>query len=352
MDSAPDSDGAARPTRTTTTATGRARPPIIQLNAEAAPTIVATQQITHFDGDRPFNHPRLASAAGDYVGRRTFASTHRGPEHHERVRDGRSTRRGKVVPLTGKSLNGDNQVYDANGQLQPVLNVGQNDGNNHGASEMHFIGTDAHGRRPLPRRLPPQQQRLVRLRPERHEDGDRRTTSTQDWQTLFARPANIGRPTIAVTGATTATCCAAKGNNRPPEIGIQCVALDTTTGKILNKAIVAPSQPDQKVYMNQPTITYLGNGTCGLGVVMSDGQGRNRNGHFLGSNTSMAYTIDCNTLKIKNTQTGGRPVPAPRDDDRARSSATRARPSWARSAARAPAPAARACSSSASTRTA
>src|SRR5271156_6414824 len=35
---------------------------IVQLNAEAPPQILNTQQITSFDGDRPFNHPRLASA--------------------------------------------------------------------------------------------------------------------------------------------------------------------------------------------------------------------------------------------------------------------------------------------------
>jgi MYXO-CTERM domain-containing protein len=126
-------------------------------------------------------------------------------------------------------------------------------------------------------------------------------TVKKTWETLFARPANIGRPTIAVTAANRITACAAKGNNRPPEIGIQCDVIDATNGNIVNKALVAPSQPDQKVYMNQPTIANLGNGLCALGVVMSDGQGRNKNGHFLGSNTSMAYTIDCNTLAIKNT---------------------------------------------------
>jgi MYXO-CTERM domain-containing protein len=129
----------------------------------------------------------------------------------------------------------------------------------------------------------------------------------QTWRTNFNNPANIGRPTCAVTGTTSATCCSAKGNNRPPEVGIVCAVLDTTTGKITNKALVAPSQPDQKVYMNQPTITALGNGICGLGVVMSDGQGRNQNGHFLGSNTSQAMTIDCNALTIMNTQSAVAP---------------------------------------------
>jgi MYXO-CTERM domain-containing protein len=276
---------------------------VIQLNAEAAPSLLNMQQISTFDGDRPFNHPRLASA-GDYVVV-NFASTIEDPNttnQYVMVLD--ST--GNVVPLTGKTLNGDNQVYDDNGKLQPVLNVGVNDGNNHGAAEMHYIGKDAQGVDHF-------------IGGFLHNNNDSyafglSVTKTangyqanEDWLTLYTRPANIGRPTIAVTSQTTATACAAKGNNRPPEIGIECVTLDTTTGKVTNKALVAPSQPDQKVYMNQPTITNLGNGICGLGIVMSDGQGRNRNGHFLGSNTSMAYTVDCNTLEIKNTQTAVAP---------------------------------------------
>ncbi len=276
---------------------------VIQLNAEAAPQILNTQQISSFDGDRPYNHPRLASA-GDYVVV-NFASTIEDPNttnQYVMILD--ST--GNVVPLTGTTLNGDNQVTDDNGKIQPVLNVGVNDGNNHGAAEMHYIGKDAQGVDHF----------IGGFLHNNHDSyafglSVTKTASgyqaNEDWLTLYTRPANIGRPTIAVTSATTATACAAKGNNRPPEIGIECVTLDTTSGKITNKSLVAPSQPDQKVYMNQPTITNLGNGICGLGIVMSDGQGRNRNGHFLGSNTSMAYTVDCNTLAIKNTQTAVAP---------------------------------------------
>jgi len=276
---------------------------VIQLSAEAAPTILSSQQITTFDGDRPFNHPRLASA-GDYAVV-AFASSIEDPNiTNEYVMIVDST--GKMAPLTGTTLNGDTTVTDDNGNPVQALNVGLWDGDNHGASEISFIGTDSSGTDHF-------------IGGFLHNNNDsyafglsvKKTatgyTANQDWLTLFARPANIGRPTIAVTGPTTAVACAAKGNNRPPEIGIQCDVLDTTTGKITYKSLVAPSDPQNHVYMNQPTITALGNGICGLGIVMSDGQGRNNNGHFLGSNTSMAYTIDCNTLAIKNTQTAVAP---------------------------------------------
>nr|UXE44457.1 hypothetical protein Hi04_10k_c2441B_00005 [uncultured bacterium] len=276
---------------------------VIQLNAESAPTIVSTKQITSFDGDRPFNHPRLASA-GDYAVV-NFASTIEDPNTtNQYVMIVDST--GTVGHLTGTVINGDNVVTDSHGKTVDVLNVGVNDGNNHGAAEMHYIGKDANGVDQF-------------LGGFLHNNNDSYAfglavtkTATgyvakQTWRTLFTRPANIGRPTCAVTGATTATCCAAKGNNRPPEIGVQCVALDTVKGTIQNKVLVAASEPQSKVYMNQPTLTFLGNGLCGLGYIMSDGEGRNKNGHFLGTNTSQAAVVDCQTLAIKNTQTGVAP---------------------------------------------
>jgi MYXO-CTERM domain-containing protein len=279
---------------------------VIQLNAEAAPTIVNTQQFTSFTGDRPFNHPRhAAGGSGDYV-IIAFASTLEDPNTtNEYVMALDST--GTVLNLTGKSLNGDNQVTDSNGKAQPVLNIGQNDGDNHGASDIMFTGTDSAGVDHF-------------LGTYQHNNNDiyayglavtRNATGAvnvvESWKNKIVSPANIGRGTCAQTGTTSATCCSAKGNNRPPEIGIECVALDTTTGIVSNKSIVAASNPDQKVYMNQPSLTFLGNGTCALGFQMSDGTGRNNNGHFLSANTSEAYTIDCTALTIKNTQSAVAP---------------------------------------------
>ncbi len=279
---------------------------VIQLNAEAAPTIINTQQFTSFSGDRPFNHPRhAAGGSGDYV-IIAFASTLEDPDTtNEYVMALDAT--GKVLDLTGKSLNGDNQVTDSNGKAQPVLNIGQNDGDNHGASDIMFTGTDSAGVDHF-------------LGTYQHNNNDiyayglavtRNATGAvnvvESWKNKIVTPANIGRGTCAQTGTTSATCCSAKGNNRPPEIGIECVALDTTTGIVSNKSIVAASNPDQKVYMNQPSLTFLGNGTCALGFQMSDGTGRSQNGHFLSANTSQAYTIDCNALTIKNTQSAVAP---------------------------------------------
>ena len=237
------------------------------------------QQITNFSGDRPFNHPRLASA-GDYVVV-NFASTLDEPDTTNQYV--------MVIDSTGKPVT-------------TPLDVGLNDGNNHGAAEMHFLTKDTNGVDHFLGGFLHNNNESYAFGLSVSKDASGNYQVNRDWLTEFVRPANIGRPTCAVTGATSATCCAAKGNNRPPEIGVQCAVLDTTTGNIVNKVLVAPSNPNQKVYMNQPTIASLGNGMCAIGVVMSDGQGRNGNGHFLGSNTSMAYTVDCNTLQVKNTQ--------------------------------------------------
>ena len=193
---------------------------IIQLNAEAAPTIVTTQQFTSFSGDRPFNHPRLAAGmGGDYV-IIAFASTLEDPDTtNEYVMGVDST--GTVIPLTGKSLNGDSVVKDSDGNLQQVLNIGQDDGDNHGASDImfsgqdsagvdHFLGTYQHNNNDI---------YAYSLAVTRTATGG--VTVNQSWKTKIVTPANIGRGTCAVTGTGTATCCSAKGNNRPPEIGIR-----------------------------------------------------------------------------------------------------------------------------------
>jgi MYXO-CTERM domain-containing protein len=258
---------------------------IIQMSATEAPKVTSVQQMTDFTGDRPFNHPRLAAPRdangnpGNYVVV-NFASTLDDPN------------------ITNQYV----MVLDATGKaVTKPLDVGQHDGNNHGAAEMHFLGS-SNGVDHFVGGYLHNNNDSYAFGVDVTVDAAGAYTVKKTWENLFTRPANIGRPTIAVTAPDRITACAAKGNNRPPEDGIQCAVINATNGQTIAKQIVAPSKPTQKVYMNQPTIAPLGNGLCALGVVMSDGQGRNNNGHFKGSNTSMAYTIDCNTLAIKDTQ--------------------------------------------------
>jgi hypothetical protein len=264
---------------------------IIQMSATEAPTVTSTQQMSNFSGDRPFNHPRLAAPVdangnpGNYVVV-NFASTMDDPN------------------ITNQYV----MVLDATGKaVTKPLDVGQHDGNNHGAAEMHFVSTDANGVDHFVGGYLHNNNDSYAFGVDVTVDATGTYTVKKTWENLFTRPANIGRPTIAITAPDRITACAAKGNNRPPEDGIQCAVIDATNGQTITKQIVAASHPSQKIYMNQPTIAPLGNGLCALGAVMSDGQGRNNNGHFKGSNTSMAYTIDCNTLEIKDTQTAVAP---------------------------------------------
>ena len=277
---------------------------VIQLNAEAAPTIVNTQQFTSFTGDRPFNHPRhAAGSTGDYViiG---FASTLEDPDTtnaYVMALDGT----GHVMSLTGKSLNGDNQVTDSNGKAQPVLNIGQNDGDDHGASDIEFSSVDSSGVDHF-------------VGTYQHNNNDiyayglavtHTATSVnvvESWKTKSSPPQTsaAGRaPSLPPRAKRAARPRATTA--RPNRHRVRGPRHDERLGHQQVDGSRVGARPER--LHEQPTITYLGNNTCGLGIVMSDGQGRNKNGHFQGTNTSMAYTIDCNALSIKNTQTGVAP---------------------------------------------
>jgi MYXO-CTERM domain-containing protein len=108
-----------------------------------------------------------------------------------------------------------------------------------------------------------------------HADG----TLEKTYLTNVVTPANIGRPTIAATSADRSMFCAAKGDNRPPEVGIECAYLDAISGDITTKSVVAHSDEnaEPKIYMNQPQLALMDNGRVALQVVQSDGAGKNNN---------------------------------------------------------------------------
>ena len=187
---------------------------VVQMNAEAAPTVTSMQQFTNFSGDRPYNHGRLASA-GNYVVV-NFASTMDDPNTTNQYV--------MVLDSTGKPAS------------QP-LDVGLNDGNNHGAAEIAYMGKDSSGVDHFLGGFLHNNNETYTFGLSVSTDANGDYQVNRDWLTEIVRPANIGRPTCAVTSTTTATCCAAKGNNRPPEIGVQCAVLDTTTGNITNKVL-------------------------------------------------------------------------------------------------------------------
>src|SRR5215472_2005926 len=261
---------------------------VVQMNQTSAPSVVVPPtQITAYSGERPFNHPAVAATSAGNYAIIAFAST---------KEDGMNTREwAMVVDATGKV------VFDS-------MKFGTDDGNT-GGTTVYLAGKDANG----------DDKFVVGYQHNNNESlvagltltmSNGMPTLKQTFNTEFYRPTNIGRPVIAVIDSKTATACTEVGDNRPPEYGIGCAVLDTNTGNIItggggdavgkdvHNGIVAASHPDvdPKIYMNQASLALLPNGQCALGVVQSNGAGRNNNRG--GANYSLLYQIDCKTLSV------------------------------------------------------
>jgi MYXO-CTERM domain-containing protein len=101
-------------------------------------------------------------------------------------------------------------------------------------------------------------------------------TLTNDWLEEVVTPSDIGRPAIVSTGPDRAFLCAAKGVNRPPEMGVECALLNAMTGEILFKDYIHESDPGNAMYFNQPSVALVGNNIA-IQTVMSSGDGKNTN---------------------------------------------------------------------------
>lgn len=121
------------------------------------------------------------------------------------------------------------------------------------------------------------------------------TTLKKNWDKNVINPANIGRPTIAVAAADRTVFCAAAGDQRPPEIGINCAFLNAVDGTIIVKQkTVAPSNPGAKFYANQPTVAMLDKDTFALNYNSSNGAGKNNN--VKGANKNHLMIVQGNEL--------------------------------------------------------
>jgi MYXO-CTERM domain-containing protein len=117
------------------------------------------------------------------------------------------------------------------------------------------------------------------------------TTATVEkkWIKNVVNPSNVGRPAIVEAGPNRAFFCAAQGNNRPPEDGVTCALLDTMTGEILHKQLIAKSDPANNRYFNQPSIAKIGTNLFAVQVLESNGLGKKNN--LKGVNISHLYAF-------------------------------------------------------------
>ncbi len=235
----------------------------IALKPDGAPEVVADQvQLTHNGGDRPCNHPKAASNGTTVVwmygtneangNTRTYATAvdHMCNTVAERTRISINNNNNDGAPEI--AYNSDNNFTGG------YLSTGNND-------TSIAVG--------------------IRL----NDLGGGQYSIEKTWLTNVVTPSNIGRPTIVAEDAGHSLFCASKGNNRPPEDGVQCAQLDALTGQIAFKQIIAASQPDQHIYMNQPTLVALENNTYALRVLESSGEGKTNNKK--GQNIAHDYVI-------------------------------------------------------------
>lgn len=247
----------------------------VKLSAKDSPKIVVDRkQISAYHGgDRVFNHPRMASNGGSYAVY-MFGS------------DGN---------VTG---NDPNNVATYAGVLDYMCNqvvepkkVSTNPNNNDGAPEIVYAGNGWFTAGYLSTN---NNDTSYALGLKLSDDG---MSLEKMWQTDVVSPSNIGRPTIVNLSPTRSFFCAAQGDNRPPEDGIRCASLDVMTGDLFGSAIVAKSEPENKIYMNQPQLASLGNGRVALMVVQSDGAGKNNNNK--GANKTHLYALTPNDQSIQ-----------------------------------------------------
>jgi hypothetical protein len=212
------------------------------------PKVVADRvQISNYRTEQPFNHP-IAIAMPDQPGKILYAW---GDDH----------------------ANGNTQTYVA--QMDYMCNVmtqakrvSNNNNNNQAAPDLAYVAPgkyvvgyyDNNNQRTYMRGL--------------DVSG---TTMTNTFLTVTTAPSNIGRPATRTIDGTNVLQCAAKGDQRPPEDGVECTLVNGLDGTIMWKQLIAKSDPGNKVYYNSPSLDPLGDGRFAVSVWKSSGTGKNNN---------------------------------------------------------------------------
>jgi MYXO-CTERM domain-containing protein len=104
-------------------------------------------------------------------------------------------------------------------------------------------------------------------------------TVTMNWVTRYSNNARHCRPQVAITPDGKGYITAVEANNQPAEIGFRLTQFDTATGKAALSKIVVRSQPNQRLYVAEPSIGVVGNNLA-IEYSMTSTNGKNgQNGH-------------------------------------------------------------------------
>jgi len=247
---------------------------VVQLNATAAPTnAVPYKQMTNYKKDRGFRKGTLAAAPGADWAIMGFASTidnNNNPQHYVRLLDSNAN------------------------WITERIKINERPNANHGASQIMFAGMDGNDYifvEPDCNNGDTQDIYILAV----NKTGTTPTVTVRKRLTLFE--SNIARGHCVNTGNLQVTCVTAVGNNRPPEVGIGAAVVDLKLEKITKKAIIARSNPGQRVYANQPTVVALPGGKLAVMHTLSKGRGQDGNRRVTGApERAVLLTLDGTTL--------------------------------------------------------
>jgi hypothetical protein len=324
----------------------------VKLSPGASPEIVADRvDVTknYFVGDRPCNHPRMATDGDIIVWAYGSDYNNNRPNTYVGVMDHMCRSLANPIMVNAKTVSelGPNSGITATDNNVPTDVIDNNDAaaavvaNAKGIFTLGYLSTAGNATE------------AAYALGISVTQSDVLYSLKRTWIAPIVSPSNIGRPTIATIDANRSLFCASAGNNRPPEKGVACAVLDAATGNQVWKQFVAPTTQDKDGtmhYMSQPTVAKLADGRFALNIVESNGMGRNTN--LKGTNLAHLYTSTTARTPSSSTRTRRasprirrtrRSAPAP--------TASTARRTSASSARRRPASAAPRWSWSTSTRT-
>lgn len=247
----------------------------VKLDPLAGPQVMANAvQITANDGDRPCNHPKLATIEGTDKAVWVYGSN-----------DNQAN-----VQTYAEVLN-----YDCSKATADRTRISQDANTNEGAPDVAFNGMRAGKYILTAGYLSATNNGQSRATGLEVEITGASATLDTTYNRNIVSPANIGRPTIAKVSTDRSLFCSSKGNNRPPEDGVACALVNTTDGSIVWRELIAASEPNAtpKIYFNQPQIAVGENNRYYVQMERSNGNGRNGNARTgRGSTTTFLYTLE------------------------------------------------------------
>lgn len=239
-------------------------------------TIVAEKQITDNGGQRSCNHPRIASNGADY-GVWTYGSN-------------------DVNGNTRTFVQGINYKCETQGNR---VRISEDNNQNEGAPHIIYNGNDYFTAGYLSTANNDKDAAYAVGIKATMADGAQKT-----WITNVVNPSNIGRPSFVPVGTDKTFFCASKGNNRPPEQGVECATLNAMDGTILHKELIAKSDPANNSYMGQPTVAKLSDSMMAIQVLESNGYGKKTDKKGTNYSHLYAFSISGDTFAKQAYQNG------------------------------------------------